>query len=153
MVGFASMAMALLALTGCSQPITGVTGIAVSHGHVQGLVAVCPDETADELHMIPAGGQFFLIPHPTWTFQATQSGTVDLGSTEHFLAQVGDSEQSLQPTVSSFGVGGYLRFRSSDVRSLTDGQILASTATTRHNIVVDDLGFQKLLSTLCSDPY
>ena len=102
--------------------------------------------------MIPAGGQFFLIPHPSWSFEDSSDVTTDLGSLSDFLALVGDKEQGFQASVSD-GVGGYVRFSAADIEDLEAGMILASTRTSADNVVVDADGFGELLADVCENPY
>ena len=145
-------AFAALGLAGCSVPGTGVTGLVVHEGSVHAIVRTCAGVTANEVHMIPAEGQFFLIPHPTWSFEDSSDVAADLGSLKDFLALVGDKQQGFQSTVSD-GVGGYIRFDSTDLEGLDEGMILASTRTRADNTVVDAEGFEQLLASVCENPY
>lgn len=142
------LVFATACLSGCTVPVVGVTGLTVQDGSVFALVKTCPEVTADEVQMTPADGQFFLTPHPSWRFEATDEVRVELGSIEDFLGQVGDKEQGFQSTVST-GVGGYMRFIASDIESLGEGMILASTQTRSANVVVDGQGFEDLLRAVC----
>jgi hypothetical protein len=105
--------------------------------------------SADEVHMIPAAGQFFLIPHPSWGLDKTDAGSVDLGTTRQFLELVGNDEQRFQ-TSASGGAGGSIIFDKSDVTSLRPGQILASSSTSASPTVVDATGFDALAKDLCA---
>jgi len=138
----------MIALSGCSVICQGVTGLMVSDGSVRALVQTCPDVTASDLRMTSLSGAPSLT-NPVWSFDASDDVTVDLGSVQAFLDQVGESKQGIQSTVSS-GVGGYLVFSSSDIESLEDGMVLASTQTKDENVVVDQQGFEDLLATICS---
>ena len=144
----AGIALICSALSGCSQIIVGVTGLSIVRGNVYAVVAVCPGVTTDEIHMIPFGGQSVLIPHPSWHYKSTSKASVVLGTTEQFGTLVGNKEQGLQPTASE-NVGGYLRFSSSDVTDLQDGQILASSSTSSDSQIVDSEGFDALVEDVC----
>jgi hypothetical protein len=137
-------------LVGCSQLIEGVTGITVVGGHVKALVKMCAPYKAEEVHMIPASGQFFLFPHPSWSFKPTGETEVDLGSTASFLKLVGDGKQGFQTSSQGATVGGYLRFKGGDVRQLASGSVLASTLTSDDFVMVDQRGFDGLSAKLCA---
>jgi hypothetical protein len=145
----ASIILTGLALSGCSQITVGVTGVTIAKGDVYAVVGMCPNVTANEVHMIPPGGQFVLIPHPSWHFNSSESASIDLGTETHFLKLVGDKTQGLQTTASE-NAGGYLRFSSADIADLRSGQILVNTPTYDDVQTVDAKGFRTLVATLCS---
>jgi hypothetical protein len=137
-----------LCLSGCTSTTEGVLGLTIVDGRVEALFAMCPGGTSDEIHMIPAHGQFFLIPHPSWKFDPAVSDSIDLGTTKDFLDIVGGDVQGIQ-TSSSTGVGGYLRFKASDIQGLHDGEILVGSPTSTANLKVDLDGFGESLAELC----
>jgi len=143
----ALLATVMLSLSGCSVVCEGVTGLMVSNGSVVALVRTCPDVTASDIHLTSLSGPPAL-DSPVWTFDASDEVKADLGSVKDFLHLIGDVKQGLQPTVSS-GVGGYMVFGASDIGSLKDGMILASTQTKDEHVVVDRQGFKDLLASTC----
>ena len=141
--------VAIATLTSCSVPGTGVIGLIKRDGLISAVVRTCDDVTANEVHMIPADGQFFLIPHPSWSFDESNDVTAQLGTVAEFITLVGETEQGLQSTVSD-GVGGYMRFRASDIENLDEGKILAG-AYDGSAVVVDSRGLEVLLAEECKN--
>lgn len=114
---------AALALSACSVTQTGVTGIARVDDRVVAMVRTCEGTTAHKIDMIPAGGQFVLLPHPSWDFEPGSSVVVDLGAADAFVEGIGDREMRLDTSLSG-GFGSGPRFTADDLSALDDGEIL-----------------------------
>jgi hypothetical protein len=133
------MAPLCLALAGCTVPVTGGTGIFVAGGHVHGIVKMCPDVTASEIQLTEVAGSNW--ERTTWHFPSSGSATTDLGTTEEFLARVGDRSMEIQSNASD-GAGGWVRFESADIRALEDGEILSYSWSDDDSVTFDTAGFE-----------
>jgi hypothetical protein len=144
----ALVGLVALALSGCSVGIVGETGLTVEDGRVIGLVRICDDYTATELHLTPREGQFFLIPHPTWVFEATSDARIDLGSIEEFLGLIGGREMRLNAT-NSGGSAGVARFDDEAVLDLEEGEVI-TRGDRGADVVLSDSEFEIRFAETCS---
>jgi len=145
-VGFA--AIGVLSLAGCSEAVTGGTGLLVDNGRVHAVVQMCPDTTASEVHLTKATGSNYFWEPTTWRFDSAEFATVDLGTLDEFLDLVGDRQMEISSN-STGGGGGWVKFDAASIRALADGEILSFSWTENDSKVLDTVGFENEALMFC----
>ena len=131
-------AFAGLALSGCSVIQAGEAALTIDDGRVIGIVEMCPDtDTVDEVHLLPSEGQLFFLPRPSWSFDATTSARVDLGSIDEFLDRFDGREMKLEPSTGSSYVSP-IYLTEDAVAELAPGDILVPDADDAVVVTVDE---------------
>ena len=122
-------AVAVLALGGCSVIASGEAALTIDDGRVIAIVEMCEDadaNTVDEVHLLPSDGQLFFLPRPSWSFDATTSARVDLGSVDEFVDHFDDRQMKLEPSTGSAYVGP-VYLDEETVGALKTGELLVSS--------------------------
>jgi hypothetical protein len=128
--------LVVLALAGCSVPVTGGTGVIVEDGHVKAVVQMCSGDSANEVYLRSAPRSDDRWDGATWRFESANYATIDLGTLDEFLGPIGDRRVQLQSN-SSGGVGGWVEFEAGDVRELGDNEILTFSWSADESLPLD----------------
>ncbi len=96
------------------------------------------------------GGQFFLIPRPTWDFEATDHAEIDLDTVDSFIADIDLVDRMMISDRASRGAGGFVHFWVDDVTSLKEDEVLAFDQELGEMAVMDEAGLREQREYLCA---
>jgi len=139
----------LLTVSGCSVPIAGVMGLSVEDDRVVATVRMCEGATSDRLELRDSRIALFGLGRPTWQFDAMESGEVDLGDVEVFLAEFGDESSLSFNASSTIGVGPYLTFTTAELEAISSGGMLVNDVSSNRVIVADTTALDEQRDRLC----
>lgn len=142
--------LVVIALTGCSTMMWSVVGLRVDDDRLVATVLTCDNVTSDQRELSRVGGQFFLIPRPTWGFEATDHAEIDLGTVDSFIADIDPVDRMMISDRASQGAGGFVHFWVDDVTSLKEDEVLAFDQELGEMAVMDEAGLREQREYLCA---